>query len=117
MEKLLNRVVELLEEINAKLSRIEEKMGGEGEINLPSSIDLLTKMTKAQRLTYFAVQKIGEATCSEVAKETGRSMNLESRYLRRLYEIGVLGRKRVPVSDKEEEWKGTEVKYFIKEEI
>ncbi|MHA1304455.1 MAG: hypothetical protein ACTSPI_12225 [Candidatus Heimdallarchaeaceae archaeon] len=73
-------------------------------------------MSKAQRMTYLAVQKLGEATCTEVAKETGRSHNLESRYLRRLFESGILGRKRVPVADTDDEWKGTEVKYFIKEE-
>lgn len=112
-EKYLKKMVELLEKMNNRLKSIEAKLSVE---TAPmSSLDLLTKIPKSHLQTYFTVQSLEEATCSEIAEVTGRSHNLESRYLRRLKDIGVLHSKRVPVSNPEEEWKGTEVKYFLGE--
>ena len=112
-ETFLKKIVELLEEMNNRLKSIESKLTIE---TAPvSSLDLLTKIPKSHLKTYFTVQSLEEATCTEVADVTGRSHNLESRYLRRLKDIGVLQSKRVSVSESEEEWKGTEVRYYIGE--
>ena len=113
VEKYLEKMVKLLEQMNERLKAIEEKLSI--EVAPTSSLDLLTKIPKSHLKTYFTVQDLEEATCTEVAEVTGRSHNLESRYLKRLKEIGVLDSKRVPVSDTEEDWKGTEVKYFVEE--
>ncbi|MBY8999781.1 MAG: hypothetical protein KGD64_02600 [Candidatus Heimdallarchaeota archaeon] len=112
-EEYLKKVVELLEQMNDRLKRIEAKLSVE---SVPtSSLDLLTKIPKSHLQTYFTVQSLEEATCTEVAEVTRRSHNLESRYLRRLKDIGVLESKRVPVSGSDDEWKGTEVKYYLGE--
>ena len=115
-EKYFEKMIELLKEINTRLSNIEKTLGT--EISPISSLDLLTKIPKSHLDTYFAVQKLDEATCKEVAKETGRAFNLESRYLVRLYDLGFLERKRIPISKPTKNnphKRGTEVKYFIKE--
>ena len=113
-EKYLKKMVDLLEQMNNRLKRIEDKLSVE---TAPiSSLDLLTKVPKSHLETYFTVQSLQEATCSEVAEVTKRSHNLESRYLRRLKDIGVLRSKRVPVSNTEEDWKGTEVRYYLGED-
>jgi len=112
-EKYLKKMVYLLEQMNNRLKSIESKLSLEA---VPmSSLDLLTKIPKSHLQTYFTVKSLEEATCSEIAEVTGRSHNLESRYLRRLKDIGVLQSKRVPVSDSGDDWKGTEVKYFLGE--
>jgi hypothetical protein len=110
-EKYFKKMVDLLEEMNTRLERIEMKLSVES--SPVSSLDLLSKIPKSHIETYFAVEKLGEATCTEVAKITKRSHNLESRYLVRLKELGMLTSKRVPVADKSK--RGTEVKYFIEE--
>jgi predicted transcriptional regulator len=112
-EKYLKKMVDLLEQMNNRLKSIESKLSIE---TVPmSSLDLLTKIPKSHLQTYFTVQSLEEATCSEIAEVTGRSHNLESRYLRRLKDIGVLQSKRVPVSNTGDNWKGTEVRYFLGE--
>ncbi|MHA1952736.1 MAG: hypothetical protein ACXAAM_07400 [Candidatus Heimdallarchaeaceae archaeon] len=110
-EKYFKKMIELLEAMNSRLERIEMKLSADS--TPVSSLDLLSKIPKSHIETYFAVQQLGEATCTEVADITGRSHNLESRYLVRLKELGMLRNKRVPVSDKSK--RGTEVKYFIEE--
>ncbi len=115
-EKYFEKMIELLEEMNSRLKNIEKSLGT--EISPISSLDILTKIPKSHLETYFAVQKLEEATCKEVADETGRAFNLESRYLVRLHDLGFLDRKRVPVSKSTKDnphKRGTEVKYFIKE--
>jgi len=112
-EKHLVKMVKLLEEMNKRLERIEMKLSSETPTT--SSLDFLSKIPKSHLKTYFAVQQLGEATCTEVAELTGRSFNLESRYLVRLRELGLLKNKRVPVSDPSK--RGTEVKYFIEEVV
>ncbi|MHA1224945.1 MAG: hypothetical protein ACTSSG_01800 [Candidatus Heimdallarchaeaceae archaeon] len=109
-DKYIEQIVKLLEEVNQRLARIEEKLE-----NSPttSSLDLLSRIPKSHLKTYFTVQKLGKATCKQVAAKTGRSFNLESRYLVRLKELGFLNSERVPISDPKK--KGTEVKYSIKE--
>ncbi len=111
-------MIDLLEQMNLRLERIEQKLSSES--TPPSSLDLLSKIPKSHLETYFTLQKIGEpATCTEIAKITGRSHNLESRYLVRLKELSdiYLGlnvkSERVPVSDPAK--RGTEVKYYIEE--
>jgi hypothetical protein len=117
-EKYFKKMIELLEEMNVRLKNIEDSLGNSIEISPTSSLDLLTKIPKSHLDTYFAVQKLGKATCKEVADETGRAFNLESRYLVRLHDLGFLDRERVPItkSTKENPHKrGTEVKYFLME--
>ena len=99
-------MIELLEAMNSRLERIEMKLSVDS--TPVSSLDLLSKIPKSHIETYFAVQQLGEATCTEVA-----DINLESRYLVRLKELGMLRNKRVPVSDSSK--RGTEVKYFVEE--
>ncbi|MHA1686842.1 MAG: hypothetical protein ACTSYD_10650 [Candidatus Heimdallarchaeaceae archaeon] len=111
---LLKRIVELLERIDTRLEKLEKHLEG-GQKIPTSSLDLLMTIPRSHRQTLFAVQQLGEATCTEVAKITGRSHNLESRYLVRLYELGLLGRRRVPVEEHNK--RGTEVRYFIKDGI
>ena len=59
-----------------------------------TSMDIL-KMRPGTLKTYKAVQKLGEATCTQVAKLTGRTHGLESRYLNELERHGILEKKRV----------------------
>ncbi len=115
-EKYFKKMIALLEEMNTRLKNIEQSLGS--EISPISSLDLLTKIPKSHLETYFTVQRLDEATCKEVADETGRAFNLESRYLVRLNELGFLDRKRVPISKPTKDnpnTRGTEVKYFLKE--
>ncbi|MCE7742960.1 MAG: hypothetical protein GOP50_10935 [Candidatus Heimdallarchaeota archaeon] len=115
-EKYFKKMIELLEEMNIRLKNIEKSLGT--EISPISSLDLLTKIPKSHLETYFAIQKLEEATCKEVADETGRAFNLESRYLVRLHELGFLDRRRDPVTKQTKDnpnKRGTEVKYFLKE--
>lgn len=117
-EKYFKRMIDLLEEMNKRLKNIEDALGSGTELSPISSLDLLTKIPKSHLETYFAVQKLEEATCKEVADETGRAFNLESRYLVRLHELGFLDRKRVPITKSSKEnpnKRGTEVKYFLME--
>lgn len=118
-EKYFKKMIELLEEMNTRLENIERKLSTDStQISAVSSIDLLKQLPKSHIDTYFALKELGEATCTEVAKKTGRSHNLESRYLVKLRDLSKnnglkVKSKRVPVSDKSK--RGTEVKYFIEE--
>ena len=118
IESYLKEIVDLLETMNNRLESLERKISEAGgvaikdEKTVVSSIDIFTRVPKSHRKTYFTLQKLGEATCTEVAEITKRSHNLESRYLSRLYEEGFLDRKRVPLANKNKP--GTEVKYFLR---
>ncbi len=119
-DKLLTKIVNVLERIDDRLKDIENKMDTINASERPTAdtpksvLELLMKVPKSQHKTYFAVQKLESATCTEVAEVTGRSHNLESRYLARLHEAGLLGKERVPLDDPGKT--GTEVKYFIEED-
>jgi len=127
-EKHFEKMISLLEEISKRLKNIEGKLNIE-ETSVKtgvSALDILSKsaydseirINKSHIRTYFTVQKLGKATCKEVAAVTGRTFNLESRYLVALHKEGFLNRERGPI-DKESkdnpEKRGTEVRYFIKE--
>jgi len=119
-QELLKEVVSLLQQIDRRLEKIEKELMQHGAVDKVSerfpisSIDILLKIPKSHRKTLFALQQLKEATCTEVAKITGRSHNLESRYLARLYELGILNKRRVSIEGKDK--KGTEVRYFLKED-
>ena len=108
-EKYFKKIIDLLEDMNQRMKKIEKKLFT--EVIPSSTLDLLEKIPKSHLQTYFAVQEIGEASCTEVAEITGRTHHLESRYLVRLKELGMLQSKRER-TDKG----GSEVKYFIEEE-
>ena len=119
-EKYFKKMIELLEQMNERLERIEIQLSTDS--SPPSSLDLLSKLQKSQLRTYFALKDLGEATCTEIADVTGRSHNLESRYLVKLKELSErypglnVNSKRVSVSDpKNPDRKWTEVKYYIEE--
>jgi len=119
-EKYFKKMIELLEQMNERLERIEVQLSNDS--SPPSSLDLLSKLQKSQLRTYFALKDLGEATCTEIADVTGRSHNLESRYLVKLKELSErypglsVKSKRVSVSDpKNQDRKWTEVKYYIEE--
>ncbi len=59
-----------------------------------TSMDIL-RMRPGTLKTYKTVQKLGEATCTQVAEITGRTHGLESRYLNELARHGLLTKKRV----------------------
>ncbi len=59
-----------------------------------TSMDIL-RMRPGTLKTFKAVQKLGEATCTQVAEITGRTHGLESRYLNELARHGLLTKKRV----------------------
>lgn len=127
-EKHFEKMISLLEDISDRLKRIEDKLGEENQIDRGgvSALDILSKtsldpeikINKSHIKTYFTIQKLGRATCKEVAAVTGRAFNLESRYLVALYNEGFLDRERVPInkpSKDNPQGRGTEVRYFLKE--
>ena len=122
------KMISLLEDISKRLKRIEDKLGDEDvrdqagvsalDILSKSALDTDIKINKSHIKTYFTVQKLGKATCKDVANITGRAFNLESRYLVALFNEGFLDRERVPIEKPSKEnpkGRGTEVRYFVKE--
>ena len=127
-EKHFEKMISLLEEISKRLKNIEGKLNIEETAVKTgvSALDILSKsaydpeirINKSHIKTYFTVQKLGTATCKEVAAVTGRAFNLESRYLVALHKEGFLDRERSAIdkpSKDNPESRGTEVRYFIKE--
>ena len=126
-EKNFEKMISLLEDISKRLKRIEDKLEDEAIYQTGvSALDILSKsalnsgikINKSHIKTYFTVQKIGKATCKEVAAVTGRAFNLESRYLVALFNERFLDRERVAIekpSKDNPKKRGTEVRYFVKE--
>ena len=126
-EKHFEKMISLLEDISKRLKRIEGKLVDDVidqtglsalDILSKSALDSGIKINKSHIKTYFTVQKIGKATCKEVAEVTGRAFNLESRYLVALFNEGFLDRERVPIQKPSKDnpaGRGTEVRYFVKE--
>ena len=119
MSKDLSTKLHRIEEkIDSILKMLEERLSTAKDINvLPMKIDTspnapinvyLLKLPDSLRQTIFAMDKLKEATTSEVANETGRSRSVESIHLNQLERMGYLekfrrGRKihfRIPTPPK-----------------
>jgi len=108
---LLHKVNRNLEELNDKLDRVvnlEETLVShskprENLENLPLDVATLLSLSDHLRKTALAICKLGEATATDVSKETGRVRAAESDYLNQLVSMGHLKKKR----------KGRDVYFYI----
>jgi DNA-binding transcriptional ArsR family regulator len=99
---------ETLQRIERKLESlmkiIEENLPPTKDMNiLPMKVDVparvpinvyLMRLPDSLRLTIFAMDRLKEATTSQVAKETGRSRSVESIHLNQLERMGYLEKYR-----------------------
>jgi len=108
---ILQEVNRNLEELNEKLERVvnlQETMIShskprENLENLPLDVATLLALPDHLRKTALAICKLGEATATDVSKETGRVRAAESDYLNQLVAMGHLKKKR----------KGRDVYFYI----
>lgn len=101
-------LTETLQRIERKLESlkkiIEENLPPTKDMNiLPMKVDAparapinvyLMRLPDSLRLTIFAMDKLKEATTTQVAKETGRSRSVESIHLNQLERMGYLEKYR-----------------------
>ncbi len=99
---------ETLQRIERKLESlmkiIEENLPPTKDMNiLPTKVEVparapinvyLMRLPDSLRLTIFAMDKLKEATTTQVAKETGRSRSVESIHLNQLERMGYLEKYR-----------------------
>lgn len=100
--KKLDRVVELQPQISGRL-------GGKKAPSLegiPLDVTTLLSLPDHLRKTAMAIASLGEATATEVAKETERVRAVESDYLNQLVSLGHVKKKR----------KGRDVYFYLEEE-
>lgn len=109
IEQKLDSLAKMLEE---RLSTAKDVSILPMRVDVPSKVPInvyLMKLPDSLRQTMFAMDKLREATTTQVAKETGRSRSVESIHLNQLERMGYLekyrkGRKiyfRVPSPPKE----------------
>ena len=106
----LNRNVEI---VTKKLDRlIEVQRSTSGQIarpsisipeNLPLDVTTLLSLPDHLRKSALALANIGEATATDLSKETGRVRAVESDYLNQLVSMGYLKKKR----------KGRDVYFYV----
>jgi len=92
-------VDERLRRIEERLDALEIKVRGEGRridisSSTPVSVSDLLALPDSLRKTMLVVQDIGEGTANDVAKESGRTRNVETIYLNQLVRMGYLTRER-----------------------
>ncbi|MFQ6095399.1 MAG: winged helix-turn-helix domain-containing protein [Candidatus Bathyarchaeia archaeon] len=94
IEQKLDALVKILEE---RLSATEDVSILPMKVEVPSKLPInvyLMKLPDSLRQTMFAMDKLREATTTQVAKETGRSRSVESIHLNQLERMGYLEKYR-----------------------
>ncbi len=117
-KKTASAIIGLLEQVNRNLEELSEKLDRvvnlqetlvshskpkENLENLPLDVATLLSLPDHLRKTALAICKMGEATATDVSKETGRVRAAESDYLNQLVSMGHLKKKR----------KGRDVYFYI----
>lgn len=120
-KKMTQAIIDLLERVNRNLEQMSEKLDrvvslqesivrhSEPKItdasleNMPLDVATLLSLPDHLRKTAMAIAKLGEATATDVADETGRVRAAESDYLNQLVSMGHLKKKR----------KGRDVYFYI----
>jgi hypothetical protein len=100
-EEFRQKVIKILEDINAKLGKLEGRLGSvkttaehRTEIRTPLDVDALLSLPDHLRQTAIVLSSKGSASAQDVAKETGRTRAAESDYLNQLVKMGYISRKR-----------------------
>jgi len=103
-EQFREKVVRILESIDSKLGKLEDKLANAkaipgrvvtGENKAPLDVDALLSLPDHLRQTAMVVSTKGSVDAEDVAKETGRTRAAESDYLNQLVKMGYISRKRV----------------------
>jgi len=87
----LERVVNLQEAIMQQVQPRREKISLEG---MPLDAATLLSLPDHLRKTAMAICKLGEATATDISRETGRVRAVESDYLNQLVGMGHIKKKR-----------------------
>jgi len=89
----IDRVIEMEEKILRSIAEPKREHEKEAELG---ALDVMTLLSLPDHLRKSAmvICKVGGATASEVARETGRARAVESGYLNQLVTMGHLKRKR-----------------------
>ncbi len=106
----LNRNMELISRKLDRLIDVQRSTGGQiarpivsMPENLPLDVTTLLSLPDHLRKTALALANLGEATATDLSKETGRVRAVESDYLNQLVSMGLLKKKR----------KGRDVYFYI----
>jgi len=106
----LNRNMELISRKLDRLIDVQRSTGGQiarpivsMPENLPLDVTTLLSLPDHLRKTALALANLGEATATDLSKETGRVRAVESDYLNQLVSMGLLKKKR----------KGRDVWFYI----
>jgi len=91
LSERLERVVNLQEAMMKQVQPRREKINLEG---MPLDAATLLSLPDHLRKTAMAMCKLGEATATDISKETGRVRAVESDYLNQLVGMGYLKKKR-----------------------
>lgn len=103
MIELLRRINRNLESLSGKFDRMMEmqqalvpksKQMQPSVSELPLDVTTLLSLPDHLRKTAMAIARIGEATATQIAKETGRVRAVESDYLNQLVSMGHLAKRR-----------------------
>lgn len=111
---LLRKLNRNMEGISKKLDRLIEiqRSGGGGQIarpsvsiseDMPLDVTTLLGLPDHLRKSALALASLGEATATDLSKETGRVRAVESDYLNQLVSMGLIKKKR----------KGRDVYFYI----
>jgi len=110
--RLLKEILQELHSIHDLLAGFQEALRSSNTSHESSSLDAtsidILSLKPGTLRTWKALKKLGQATCTQIADETGRSFRLESRYLNELYRSGLARKKRRP-----SEGGGTEMVYWL----
>ena len=106
----LNRNMEMISKKLDKLIEIQRSAGGQitrPSVSVPEDLPLdvttLLSLPDHLRKSALALASLGEATATDVSKETGRVRAVESDYLNQLVSMGLIKKKR----------KGRDVYFYI----
>jgi hypothetical protein len=110
---LLRRINRNMEQVSRKLDRLIELQRTSGSqlsrptVNLPEELPLdvttLLSLPDHLRKSAMGLATLGEATATDLSRETGRVRAVESDYLNQLVSMGLIKKKR----------KGRDVYFFV----
>lgn len=90
VSKKLDKLIEIQRSANGQVSRPSVLVPE----NLPLDVTTLLSLPDHLRKSALALANLGEATATDLSKETGRVRAVESDYLNQLVSMGYLKKKR-----------------------